>query len=94
MYSPSGNFCVDVFTTSTFHDLSTNLNIKIKKYSNFKEKLYFVLISDNLSRKDLELLTRRKKIKLSDKMSVVMINDFIDLLKNMSCYENPVGEND
>ena len=37
IYSPSGNFGIDVFGTNTISSLQSNINLKLNKYSGFKD---------------------------------------------------------
>ncbi|HPW25931.1 MAG TPA: aminotransferase class V-fold PLP-dependent enzyme, partial [Tenuifilaceae bacterium] len=43
IFCPDGNFGVDIFFTENIRDLQKNINIKLDKYGDFKDKLYFVL---------------------------------------------------
>lgn len=86
VFNPAGNFCVDVFSTSTFHDLATNINIKIKKYSVYKEKLYFLLMSDTLFQDEIDLFLRRKKIPLMSNMSLVTLEEFKRIIREIPSY--------
>ncbi len=89
VYSPDGNFGVDVFTTSTIHDLASNLNIKLRKYSDFKEKLYLVVISESINLLDLNLYLSRKKLPLLENMELLLSSDFLEKIRLIGCYENP-----
>lgn len=89
VFTPSGNFAVDVFTTSTVHDLGTNLNIKIAKYKNFEEKLYFVLMSDCINTKDIRLHLSRRKTEFPKNMHLLLVDDFIQEINSIACYVNP-----
>lgn len=42
VFSPSGNFGVDVFTAKNINSLKTNMRYKKRRYSSFRGKLYLV----------------------------------------------------
>ncbi|NTW89573.1 MAG: hypothetical protein HGB37_01500 [Candidatus Moranbacteria bacterium] len=87
VYSPEGNFCVDVFSTDTFHDLVTHIGIKSRKYAHYSEKLFFLLISDQLSQCDIDLLIQRKKVPLSSNVSLVTLESFKQIIRIMPSYD-------
>lgn len=93
VYSPSGNFGVDIFHTSTIRNLQTNINIKLNKYSNFKGKLYFVVAGDFITQQNIDnYVTNKIRILPFNSQIITMIN-FELLINNMSKYPNPlIGE--
>lgn len=87
VYSPDGNFGVDVFTTSTQHDLSTNINIKILRYKEFRERLYLVVVSESINIENIEsCLLGRQKL-LPDNIKLFLLQDFIKEINNFKGYK-------
>lgn len=89
VFSPNGNFGVDVFTTSTLHDLSTNLNIKLLKYRGFREKLYFVLISELVETSHIELHLPRRKQPMPENFKLLTLKEFIKEMNYFQSFRNP-----
>ncbi len=89
IFNPIENFSVDIFTTETSHDLSTNVGIKLNKYSHFQEKMYLVLLSEKLTAGDILLLLKRKKNKFPSNVQLVTLEDFINVIKTIPSYQNP-----
>lgn len=89
VYTSDGNFGVDVFTTSTFHDLSTNLSIKLLKYKNFQEKLYLILVSDLITSEHINLCLLRRKQPLPEKFKLLLLEDFIKEINKFNGYSHP-----
>jgi len=65
IYSPDGNFGIDVFGTDTMHNLQSNMSAKLKKYLGFKEKLFFVVAGDSFSQDDLDNYIKRKNFRIT-----------------------------
>lgn len=90
VYTPSGNFGIDIFYTNTIKDLQKNINLKIDKYHNFTEPLYFVVGNNNFSQSDLDTYLNNKKKAVSDTTKIINLESLYCLIKNMSVYENPL----
>jgi hypothetical protein len=92
VYSPSGNFGVDVFYTETIQNLSGNINIKLNKYGSFKDKLYFVVAGDSISQKDVDKYVLDKTKKLPPNSQIITVKNFESLIRNMQVYLNPLDK--
>ncbi len=92
VFNPIENFSVDIFTTETPHDLSSNVYIKVRKYSHLKEKMYLVLFSKKLTEGDVSLLVERKKIKFPENIELITMDNFIKKVLSIPAYPNPVSE--
>jgi len=103
IYSPSGNFGIDVFGTDTMHNLQSNMSAKLSKYSGFLEKLFFVVVSDSFSQDDLDNYTKRKNFRIKfwknnnrkagtiqTNSRIITIKTLKQILKGMKSYQNPV----
>lgn len=103
IYSPSGNFGIDVFGTDTMHNLQSNMSAKLSKYSGFLEKLFFVVASDSFSQDDLDNYITRKNFRIkfwknnNRKAEILPVNSRIITIKTleqtlsgMEAYQNPL----
>ena len=102
IYSPSGNFGIDVFGTGTMHNLQSNMSAKLKKYSGFKERLFFVVAGDSFSQDDLDNYIKRKNFRIkfweTDKKPktlelnerIITIKSLEQILSDMKTYPNPL----
>ncbi|MFA5791606.1 MAG: hypothetical protein WC884_01045 [Candidatus Paceibacterota bacterium] len=91
IYSPSGNFGIDVFGTETMHTLQTNMSAKLSKYSGFKERLFFVVANDSFSQIDLDSYSIRKKRILPMNAKIITVNSLEKFLLEMNTYFNPLN---
>lgn len=92
VYCPEGNFGIDIFTTSTFKDLQKNVNIKIDKYHNFEENLYFLVEGNAFDQKTLDDYTSAKKKGLPSKTRIVNIETLLEIIKNKTAYIDPTNK--
>lgn len=91
VYSPSGNFGIDVFHTNSFRDLQKNVNLKIDKYIDFAFELYFLVIGDfEQSRLDAYALEKAKP--LSAWTAIVVIDTLLEKISTKRAYPNPLHE--
>jgi hypothetical protein len=103
VYSSSGNFGIDVFGTETMHNLQSNMSAKLKKYSKFKEKLFFVVVSESFSQDDLDNYIKRKNFRilfwknnnrkassLQANAKIITIKTLEQIIDNMKAYLNPL----
>ncbi len=90
VYSPDGNFGVDIFNTDTMLNLQNNINIKIDKYKNFSGKLFYVVANDNFSQDDIDLSVLHKKKIFSNNGSVIVnLKKFYEIIGPMKSYPKP-----
>lgn len=90
IYSPEGNFGVDVFYPDNFKTLQSNLNIKQKKYFDFSEQLYYVVANQEINQDYLEESIRFKKNPLSSNETLVSVCLFLKLIQNIKTYPDPL----
>lgn len=62
VYSPDGNFGVDVFFPENMHTLQSAVNIKLNKYSDFKEDLFLVVMNDAIAQIELNAYVQSKHV--------------------------------
>ncbi|MFZ3032098.1 MAG: hypothetical protein WA082_03615 [Candidatus Moraniibacteriota bacterium] len=89
VFNPIENFAVDIFTTETYHNLDTNVYIKLKKYHHIQERLYFVLLSENLTVGDVSLFIERRPSHFPSNIKLVTLDQFTEIIKSIPSYENP-----
>ena len=92
IYTPSGNFGVDVFYTETMSDLFKNINIKIDKYKKFPNKLFLVVGNDKFKQKDLDEHTLTKRKILPENAYIINLKKLYEAIKPMNTYPNPLVE--
>lgn len=90
VYTPDGNFGVDVFYTNHMKSLQCNVNIKMSKYTNFTEPMYFVVANKELSQEELDRYSEHKKNAFSENIKLVALDTFINLIQGMDTYATPV----
>lgn len=87
VFNPQENFCCDVFSTDTVHNISTHLSIKCRKYVNYEETLYFVLDSVKFTQEELDNIIQRKRIPLPKNIRVITIDYLKDLIQSFPSYK-------
>lgn len=90
VYSPSGNFGIDVFYTDTIRDLQKNINIKIDKYLKFPHQLYLVVANSKFLQEDLDVYSKVKKKKLPSNALVLTMQVLLTLLESKDAYPDPI----
>ncbi len=90
VYTPEGNFAIDVFYPNTMKTLQSNVNIKQIKYKEFKEFLYLVVANEELSQELLNDFTETKKLQLPPNISLVTIAKLRAQIMSMQIYPNPL----
>jgi hypothetical protein len=90
VYSPNGNFGVDVFYPNTIKTLQSNVNIKMSKYEGFKENLYFVVANSEIDQESLIAFIQKKKKPLTPNTTLISLDAFMNMIRNMKAYPNPI----
>jgi hypothetical protein len=90
VYSPDGNFGIDVFYTETMRYLQSNINIKMNKYHKFPLRLFLVVANETFKQKDLEQYAKSKIKPLSPTTKIVTMKTFLDVIKSKKVYPNPL----
>ena len=90
VYSPSGNFGIDIFYTETMHSLGGNINIKLNKYSNYKERLFFVVAGNSFTQEELDAYVLNKTRRLPALSEITTIERLKMLVNKMTAYPNPL----
>jgi hypothetical protein len=91
VYSPDGNFGVDVFYTETMRDLQKNINIKINKYQKFPCQLFLVVGNDEFKQESLNEYMANKRKSLPQNTTIFAFQSLIDFIKTKNNYPNPLN---
>lgn len=90
IYSPDGNFGIDVFYTDTIHDLQNNINLKIDKYLKFPNQLYIVVANPNFAQEDLDKYSKEKRKPLPANIAVFTMKTLLGLVSIKTAYDDPL----
>lgn len=90
IYNKTNNFGIDVFYTTTIKNLLKNINVKLDKYVNFKEELFFVVGNDIFNQEEIDLRVAQKDKKLPDNIKVINLNTFLNIINEKEHYNNPL----
>jgi len=89
VYSPDGNFGVDVFYTETMRDLQKNINLKIDKYQKFPHQLFLVVGNDQFRQEDLDKYMVSKIKALPQNTTIATLETLLNTIKSKRSYPNP-----
>ena len=81
IYSPDGNFGIDVFYPGTIRSMQNNVNIKAAKYLRYLDTLYFVVANKSLKQPDLDMYASSKLLALPVNIELVTIETLLTRLK-------------
>lgn len=96
IYTPEGNFGIDVFYTESLRSLQSNVNIKMNKYRNFPHPLFLVVANKIFKQDELDNYACSKLNPLPPTAKIVSVDTFLHLLRTKKVYsfltnKNPVG---
>lgn len=83
IYSPGGNFGVEVISASEKDSFTINLNIKIRRYGNVATEVLIVAVGQQFTQDFLELLMSRKRLRLPHRTKVLSLDKFIETISTM-----------
>ena len=86
IYSPDGNFGIDVFYTETMKYLKSNINIKMGKYRNFPIELFLVAANESFKQADIDRYANAKLNPLPKTTRIVTMETLLALLKKKEAY--------
>lgn len=90
VYNQTKNFGVDIFNTENIPNLRSNLTAKSRKYSGFKELLYFVVQSEGVTENDILNHNLGKAGQLLPNMKLISLNSFLEEIKKFIPHNNPL----
>ena len=90
VYSPDGNFGIDVFYTDTMKYLQSNINIKMGKYSNFPVELFLVSANKSFRQVDIDCYANAKLNPLPKTTKIATMETSSVLLKRKRAYPDPI----
>jgi hypothetical protein len=88
IFTPSGNFGIDIFFPSTVRTMQNNVNIKMKKYQHFTEPLYLVVANEELTQEALDHYTSNKRDPFPENVQLLSYKQFMKLLPQFESYED------
>ena len=92
VFTPDGNFGIDVFFTDTLRDLQKNVNLKVDKYADYPSDvpLYFVCANVAITEDDIEYtISHMSKIALLPQLKVMGISGLQHELETRQRYADP-----
>lgn len=87
VFSPSGNFGVDVFYPNDVFTMGANLNHKIDLYKDFTEDNYLVIANAGIDEKQIEKLVVNKKKLLPYRCRVISLPSFLSEIETKKSYK-------
>lgn len=89
IYSPDGNFGIDIFHTETIRDLQKNINIKLDKYMKFPLQLFLVVANDHFSQNELDKYSGNKRKILPPNILILSLEELLRVVNAKSVYASP-----
>lgn len=93
IYTPSGNFGVDIFYPGTIKSMQNNVNIKVPKYRNFSANLYLTVANQKITQKDIDEYIKTKKNPLPENIKLIALGTLLNNLNKMRTYKDPCAKN-
>lgn len=88
VFSPDGNFGIDVFSTERMQYFQSIINIKMEKYRNFPLELFLVVANEKFNQEDLDRYREAKTKRLPKNMRLATLNTLLGFLDSKSSYPN------
>ena len=86
IYSPDGNFGVDIFYPDSLYTCVHNINVKQRNYKLCKERIFLVVANSLINQQELDALSSAKKNQLDEKILIVTLENFLDSIKSKMKY--------
>lgn len=83
IYSPNGNFGVDIFAPKDLFSMVGSLNKKQITYESFKQVIYLVVDNDEISQIQVDRLVNNKSNQLSKNFITLTKENFLQLIKKL-----------
>lgn len=87
VYSPDGNFGVDVFYPTSHQSLITSIYIKVNRYKNLSFKFYLVIANDDFNQKHIDKHLNSKKNTIPTNFQVVSLENFKRFIEEKRAYK-------
>ncbi len=93
VYSPSGNFGIDVFWATAIHHVRTITSMKMKAYQSYppSTELYFLCANRDISQKELDAFVANKKYPLSRNIKLISPTTFASIVSLKKPYRSTVA---
>lgn len=86
VYSPNGNFGIDIFSPKDRHSLIGSLAIKQISYKDYNEKLYFIVANNDIASEELKGIVANKKNLLVKNFILTNLEGLMSDIKNFKRY--------
>ncbi|MFT7507254.1 MAG: hypothetical protein ACI92I_000397 [Acidimicrobiales bacterium] len=83
IHTQEGNFGIDIFYAETMRTLQSSVNIKMKRYQEFKEPLYLTVANKDFRQTELDTYAKNKKYPLPSNVTLINLKTLRENLKNM-----------
>lgn len=83
IYTPAGNFGIDIFYAETMRTLQSSVNIKMKRYQEFKELLYLTVANEDFKQTELDTYAKNKNNPLPPNIHLVSLPTLRKKLKSL-----------
>lgn len=90
VYSPDGNFGVDIFCPDTINTMQSAVNIKMHKYKGFSEALYLVVKNEIISQSAIDSYAKSKLHLLPANVKLVNLPSFMSVIESKQSYPDPL----
>jgi len=90
VYSPDGNFGIDIFYPDNMRTLQSSVNIKNNKYLSFQEDLFLVVANESISQVQIDAYVLSKTRVLPMNIKLVSLRMLYSIVKSRQAYPNPL----
>lgn len=90
IYTPSGNFAIDIFCFEDKNCFLGDINIKLKTYKDYPHPVIYLPINNRYSSKDIKKWIDNKKNPIPTNQKVISYKNFIVWINTLSAYQNPL----
>lgn len=90
IYSPEGNFAIDIFYSGTIRTLQSNVRIKVNKYKKLTAKIFLISANSLIIQDTLDAYVKNKINTLPLNINLITLPNFVKLINNMKAYANPI----
>ncbi|MEX0930466.1 MAG: hypothetical protein WDZ79_02175 [Candidatus Paceibacterota bacterium] len=91
IYTPDGNFGIDIFHPDTMKTLQSKVNIEINKYSRFSDQLFLVVANTHFKQKELDEYANLKTRPLAKKVRLITLTTLMQIIEGKKTYPNPLS---
>ena len=90
VYSPDGNFGIDIFYPDNMRTLQSSVNIKNNKYLSFQEDLFLVVANETIFQVEIDAYVLSKTRVLPENIKLVSLETLYSIIRSKNSYPNPL----